>query len=232
MKKLSKWIIGGIVLVAIFFLASEGLNYYLKGPKMQINAILVSGKSEDINEAKEVYKDNTKYTKEYKYKMVVKEETNIADNGEEVTITNKQMLITKNTVKEMIKDQIFREKTSENGDIKTELLTEMPNIDSDKNIILGSDYENTVSEVNINGLNIPVVYGCYSWIGYVPSDSCKIIVDDSTYESIDGEELEMSLIRLKKSKLDLRNVKDQMAVKSEISDVSEEIDVNFAIIKD
>ena len=199
---------------------------------MPINAILVSGKSEDINEAKEVFKDNTKYIKEYKYKMVVKEETGIADNGEEVTTTNKQMVITKNTVKEMVNDQIFRERTGGSDDLKTELLTEMPNIDSDKNIILGSDYEKALNEVNINGLNIPVVYGCYSWIGYIPSDSFKIIVDDSTYKSIDGEELEMSLIRLKKSKLDLRNVKDQMAVKSEISDISEDIDVNFAIIKD
>ncbi|MBW6411592.1 lipoprotein BA_5634 family protein [Clostridium weizhouense] len=232
MKKISKWIIGGIVLSTIFVSASQGLQYYLKGPKMPINAILVSGNSKDVNQAKEFYKGNTKYTKDYKFKQIVEEKKEVADNGEEITMTNKKILLTKSTVKEMIKDQLFRIRNAEDSGIHTELLTEMPNIDSDKSIILGSDYYKSINKIDVSGVEIPVEYGCYSWFGYLPQEAERIIVDDKTYKSIEGKEVDMSLIRFKKSNLDLRNMKDQLKIKNELSDVSDNIDVNYALIKD
>ncbi|GEM_PF-3000031 len=232
MKRMSKWIIGVVVLVAIFLLASQGLNYYLKGPKKPINAILVGGETEDVKEAKEIYKDNTKYTKDYKYKMVTKEVTGTADDGQQVTTIEKKILFAKDTVKSMIKDQAFRVNVDGNIDLNTELLTEMPNIDSNKSIILGSEYDKKINEIDINGVNIPVVYGCYSWIGYLPSEGRIVIMDDNMYASMDGKELDMSLIRLKKSNLDLRNIQDQTKIKNELSDVSDNIEINYTNIKD
>lgn len=232
MKNLSKWIIGAVVLVAIFALASEGLQYFLKGSKMPFNAIMVTGDSVDVDEAKELYKDDTKYTKDYKGKMIVKEETTVADDGTEVTYTTRHLLLTKDIAKEMLKDNLFRTNIGEDGSIETEVLKDIPNIDSAKNIFFDSDYNKDKTEVEVKGVTIPAEYGSYSWIGYIPMDAGLIIVDDETYNSFEEEEIALSLIRFNKEKLDLRNPKDKAKVENKLSGILDNIDLSYIIVDD
>jgi len=42
MKKINRWILGGVIAVGVFVLASQGLQYVLKGPKKPFNVILDS----------------------------------------------------------------------------------------------------------------------------------------------------------------------------------------------
>lgn len=231
MKNLSKWIIGGVVLVAIFVLASEGLQYYLKGSKMPFDGILVIGNGVDVNEAKERYKDDTKYTKDYKGKMIVKEETSVSDDGTEVTYTTRHLLLTKDTAKEMLKDNLFRTNIGDGGEIKTELLKGIPNIDSEKNIFFDSPYNEDKTEVEVNGVTIPAEYGSYSWIGYFPIDAWLIIVNDETYSSFKEEEINLSLIRFNKEKLDLRNPKDKAKVENKLSGILDNIDISYISVE-
>lgn len=73
MKKYTKLIVSSLVLIGIFVLVSQGLQYLLKGNKMPFNAILVTGDKVDVNEAKDAFRDNTKDVIDYKGKMIVEE---------------------------------------------------------------------------------------------------------------------------------------------------------------
>lgn len=231
MKKISKLILGGVIVIGIFALASQGLQYYLKGPKMPFNAILVSGKSEDVKEAKEIYKDNTKYTKDYKYKIVNLEET-VVDDIEKVKDTQTYIVITKDTVKTMIKDQIFREKIDKTSNLDTQLLKEMPNIDGNETLFLGGDYYKDISKLNIQGIELSMKYGNYSWMGYHPPKGTIIITDNKTYDALKGSELDMTLIRFKKGTLDVREASDMAKVRNTLSSVADNIEINHSIIED
>jgi len=231
MKKINKWILGGVIAVGVFALASQGLQYVLKGPKKPFNAILVSGKSEDVKEAKEIYKDNTKYTKDYKYKIVTQDEP-VVENGEKLKNTQTYIVMTKDTVKAMINDQIFREKIDETASLDTQLLKEMPNIDGNETLILGGDYYKDMSKLNIEEIELSMKYGNYSWMGYHPPKGTIIITDDKTYDALKGSELDMTLIGFKKGTLDLREASDMAKVRNTLSGVADNIEINYSIIEE
>ncbi len=231
MKKINKWILGGVIAVGVFVLASQGLQYVLKGPKKPFNAILVSGKSEDVKEAKEIYKDNTKYTKDYKYKIVTQDEP-VVENGEKLKNTQTYIVMTKDTVKAMINDQIFREKIDETTSLDTQLLKEMPNIDGNETLILGSDYYKDISKLNIEEIELSMKYGNYSWMGYHPPKGTIIITDDKTYDALKGSELDMTLIGFKKGTFDLREASDMAKVRNTLSGVADNIEINYSIIEE
>lgn len=231
MKKINKWILGGVIAVGIFTVASQGLMYVLKGPKKPFNAILVSGKSEDVKEAKKIYKDNTKYTKDYTYKIVTEEKT-VVEDGKELKDTKTYIVITKDTVKAMIKDQIFREKIDETSNLDTQLLKEMPNIDGNETLLLEGAYYKDISKLNINGVELSMKYGNYSWMGYLPPNGTIIIADDKTYDALKGSELDMTLIRFKKGTLDVREASDMAKVRNTLSGVADNIQINYSIIED
>lgn len=231
MKKINKWIFGGVIAVGVFALASQGLQYVLKGPKKPFNAILVSGKSADVKQAKEIYKDNTNYTKDYTYKIVT-EEKPVVEDGKELKDTKTYIVITKDTIKTMIKDQIFREKIDETSNLDTQLLKEMPNIDGNETLMLGSDYYKDISKLNIEGVELSMKYGNYSWMGYLPPEGTIIITDDKTYDALKGSELDMTLIRFKKGTLDLRETSDMAKVRNTLSSVADNIEINYSIIED
>lgn len=218
MKKYTKWIIGSVILVGIFVLASESLQYFLKGNKMPFNAILLAGDSVDVNEGKEIFKDNTKAIKDYKGKIIVKHETVKELDGSEITREYKKLLLTKSTAKEMLKEKIFRTNIGEGSTIKTEVLETIPNIDSAKNIFFESPYNKDVTELEVGDVTIPVEYGSYSWMGYFPTIAI-VIADDETYNSFDVEEANLSLIIFEKGKLDLRNPKDKALIENKLSGV-------------
>ncbi len=231
MKKINKLILGGVITVGIFALASQGIQYVLKGSKMPFNAILVSGKSEDVKGAKEIYKDNTKYTKDYKYKIVTQDEP-VVENGEKLKNIQTYIVITKDTVKAMIKDQIFREKIDETSNLDTQLLKEMPNIDGNETLILGGDHYKDISKLNIQEIELSMKYGNYSWMGYHPPKGTIIITDDKTYDALKGSELDMTLIRFKKGTLDLRETSDIAKVRNTLSGIADNIEINYSIIED
>jgi hypothetical protein len=238
MKKINKWIIS-IFSIVLIISGTNGIKNYLRGPSRPINSIIVSGNIKDVNKAKEIYKDNTKYTKDYKYKILTKTEKATDENGKPLIEKGKQLIdefnyliINKRTAKEMLKNQVLRVRKDKeiNGNIETEILTDIPNIDGDKCIYLGSPYEEL--KLDINGKNIPIEYGSYAWIGYYPSEVGPIIItDDETYKSIDNEEKVFSLIRLEKGRKDLRNAKDKEKVEQKLLGVPN-IVINYAEIQD
>ncbi|MGL5353824.1 MAG: lipoprotein BA_5634 family protein [Clostridium sp.] len=232
MKKYTKLIVSSLVLVGIFVVVSQGLQYLLKGNKMPFNAILVTGDKVDVNEGKEVFKDNTKEIKDYVGKMIVEETKKINDDGTEFILEDKKLLLNKNNAKEMLKNQIFRTRIGETDDIVTEVTKEIPNIDSAKNILFGSDYDKTKTEMEVKGIKIPVEYGSYSWLGYYPLPVEIIIVDDETYNLFNQEEINLSLIKFNNSKFDLRNPKDKAIIENKLSGIFDNVDISYVQIKE
>lgn len=239
MKKKAKL---GFAVVAVMLLVvgvQQGLKYYLQGPPRPFNSILISGETEDVNKGKEIYKDNTKYTKDYKYKTITTKcrkldengNPKIDEDGKEVFYEYTDLVITKDTAKQMLNDQVLRLiKNPGSGSIETILLESIPNINSDKAIYFGSG-EDKDKKLEINGKDIPLEYGSYSWIGYYPSEQGTLmIIDDETYKSIDDKEKTMSLIRFAKGKKDLRNAKDKAEVKEKLAD-TQIIEINYANVE-
>lgn len=227
MKKISKLVLGVVAISLLVVGVQKGIKYYLQGPPRAFNSILISGELESVNKAKEIYKDNTKYTKDYKYKIVTNTEkmldekgnVEIGEDGKEISVESKFLVITKDTAKEMLKEQVLRTlKNPGSGSIETVVLESIPNIDTDKTIYFGD--ENKDKKLEINRKDIPLEYGSYSWLGYYPSEQGSLIVtDDETYKSIEDKEQIMSLIRFDKGKKDLRNTKDKEEIKEKLSKV-------------
>lgn len=227
MKKISKLVLGVVAISLLVVGVQKGIKYYLQGPAREFNSILISGELENVNKGKEIYKDNTKYTKDYKYRIVTNTEkmldekgnVEIGEDGKEISVESKFLVITKDTAKEMLKEQVLRTlKNPGSGSIETVVLESIPNIDTDKTIYFGD--ENKDKKLEINRKNIPLEYGSYSWLGYYPSEQGSLIVtDDETYKSIEDKEQIMSLIRFDKGKKDLRNTKDKEEIKEKLSKV-------------
>lgn len=238
MKKISKLVLGVVAISLLVVGVQKGIKYYLQGPAREFNSILISGELENVNKGKEIYKDNTKYTKDYKYKIVTNTEkmldekgnVEIGEDGKEISVESKFLVITKDTAKEMLKDQVLRTlKNPGSGDIETKLLESIPNIDTDKTIYFGN--ENKDNKLEINEKNIPLEYGSYSWIGYYPSEQGGLIVtDDETYKSIEDKEKAMSLIRFNKGKKDLRNAEDKEEIKQKLSK-AQITEINYANVE-
>lgn len=238
MKKTSKLITSGIAIILLAVGIQQGLKYYLQGPPRPFNAILISGSAESVKKGKEVYKDNTKYTKDYKYKIAITDsgkvldengKPEIGDDGKELTYEYKSLVISKDTAKKMLKDQVLRVKVSKEGSIQTTVLESIPNIDTKKTLYFGMENKDKI--VKINGKKVPVEYGSYSWIGYYPSEQGELIItDDETYKSIQDEEKDMSLIRFAKGKKDLRNAKDKEEINKQLinTQISE---INYANVE-
>lgn len=227
MKKTSKLVLGVVAISLLVVGVQKGIKYYLQGPAREFNSILISGELENVNKGKEIYKDNTKYTKDYKYKIVTNTEkmldekgnVEIGEDGKEISVESKFLVITKDTAKEMLKEQVLRTlKNPGSGSIETVVLESIPNIDTDKTIYFGD--ENKDKKLEINRKDIALEYGSYSWVGYYPSEQGSLIVtDDETYKSIEDKEQIMSLIRFDKGKKDLRNTKDKEEIKEKLSKV-------------
>lgn len=232
MKKISKLILGVVAVSLLVVGAQTGIKNYLQGPARPFNSILISGNIENSNKAKEIYKDNTKYTKDYKYKTVTNIEKSVDEDGKEQTYENKYLIITKSTAKEMLKDKVLRKKKDKDpssGSLETVVLESIPNINTDKSIYFG--YPSEDKKLEINSKNIPLEYGSYSWIGYYPSNEGSLIItDDNTYKSIENEEKVISLIKFKKGTKDLRDSKDKIEVNKKLTKI-QNIEINYANIK-
>lgn len=243
MNKITNWTLGALAVMLVVAGGAKGvkeIRTYFKGEPWPFNSILVSGNIESIDKAKEIYKDNTKYTKNYKYKIVTKTEKALdengkvlMENGKEVTNEYKYLVITKDTAKEMLKDGVIRERKSkenDDGNLDTNVIKNIPNIDGEKSIFFGRP--DTEIKFEVNGKKVPTVHGIYGWIGYYPTEQGTIIItDDDTYKSINEEEKYMSLIRFKKGKMNVRNAKDKEAVKQKLSNIKD-IEINYANVED
>ncbi|GAA0706554.1 hypothetical protein GCM10008904_15270 [Paraclostridium ghonii] len=242
MNKITKWTLGALAVMLVFAGGAKGvkeIRTYFKGEPWPFNSILVSGNIESIDKAKEIYKDNTKYTKNYKYKTVTKTEKSLdekgkvlMENGKEVTYEIKYFVITKDTAKEMLKDGVIRQKKNEES-LDTQVIKSIPNIDGDKSLFFGRP--DTEIKFEVNGKKVPTVHGIDGWIGYYPLGGTtivtEIITDDDTYKSINEEEKYMSLIRFKKGKMNVRNAKDKESVNQKLSNVKY-IEIDYANVED
>lgn len=249
MKKSSKFIIGISVTVVLVVGVKQGLKYFLQGPARPFNSILITGEPANINKAKDMYKDNTKETKEYKYKAVLNIEKILDENGNviiekpldkngkeiedakgiEQIKENRFLVITKSTAKEMLKDQVLRVKKDQeptSGNIQTEVLKSIENIDSNKNIFLGRLQSDNV--MDIDGTKVKLEQGDQTWIGYYPDeDGYVVIANDSTYNSIKEDEKTIGLIKFKNGNKDLRNAKDKAEPIEKLSNI-QDIEIDYA----
>lgn len=242
MKKIVKIILFILISVAIFLLASKGINRYLYGEPMPFNGILVSGDKDSVNEAKEAFKDNTKYIKDYKFKIVTEEKEEVADNGEKIKYTDRYVFMTKETSEAMLNDQILRERREDTTGLESDLLKELPEIKDGKSLIFQKGYyfddEKKVDlekTIDIKGKEIDVIYGGDWRIGLIPIGLGKVIVTDNyTYKNIEGVETNMSLIRFEKGTKDYRKAKDQKEVTDKLSNIDNlDIDnINYIFIKE
>lgn len=252
MKKTNKIVLGVAATLLLVVGVQQGLKYYLQGAPRPFNALLISGDTQNVNKAKDIYKDETKETKDYKYKTVINKEKALDENGNvviekpldkngkeiegaegvELIYEHKFLVITKSTAKEMLKDQILRVRKDEDpssGSLETVVLENIKEIDSDKSIYLGYPEKNKKMEVN--GNTIPLQQDSYSWIGYYPSaEGTIVITDDNTYESIDDKEKVMSLMKFKKGNRDLRNAEDKAEPTERLVNIPN-IEINYADIK-
>lgn len=142
------------------------------------------------------------------------------------------MVLNKDTAKEMLKDQVIRvrkDQNPESGNIQTNVLEEIKDIDTDKNIFLGDRRSN--ENIQINGKKIDLEQDKQSWIGYYPdADGYIIVANDETYNSIQDKEKTIGLIKFDKGTKDLRNVKEKNEPKEKLSGI-ENIEIDYANTK-
>ncbi|MGL5479749.1 MAG: lipoprotein BA_5634 family protein, partial [Clostridium sp.] len=89
-----------------------------------------------------------------------------------------------------------------------------------------------VREEKIGNKKIKVRYGFYGWLGLHPQEAKIILVDDKTYNSIDGEIKEVSVIRFNKNKYDLREKDDQGKIKEELKGLTDNIKIGYINLED
>ncbi|MHC1747687.1 MAG: lipoprotein BA_5634 family protein [Cellulosilyticaceae bacterium] len=234
MKKLIKLLIGAGVLLIAAGGVQTGIKYYLQGPARPFNALIISGGMENVNQAKAIYKDNTKYTKDYRYKMVINKEKVLDENGKAVLIDgveevyeNKFFVITKDTARAMLNDQLLRvrkEQDPQSGSIETEILESIEDIDGNKSIFLGNPQ--MMRAIEINGTKVDLEQGKQSWIGYYPDAGSLVITDEHTYNAIKEEDITISLIRFAEGTKDLRNAEDKAEPTQKLSQV-QNIDIDY-----
>lgn len=248
MKKPTKIVIGIAATLLLVVGVKQGLKYYLQGPARPFNGLLISGNIENVNKAKEVYKEDTKESKEYKYKAVLNVEKMLDENGNiilekpldkngkeikdaegiEQIKENRFLVITKSTAKEMLKDQVLRVKKDQeptSGNIQTEILENIEDIDGNKNMFLGNKQRDKI--MKINDTKITLKQGYETWIGYYPDeDGDVVIVDDNTYNSIKEDEKTIGLVKFKNKNKDLRSAEDKAEPIERLSNV-ENIQIDY-----
>lgn len=239
MKKKIKILVGVIILAALIFGLQQGLKYFLQGPARYFNSAIVSGSAQNVEAAKEALMESSQESKDYFYKTVYYKTEALDENGQPLKDqdTGEQLyneysfiVLSKSTAHQMLDAQMFRVKEEEipDGSIATVPMTEIKGLDSQENLYFGAPGESV--EMTIDGTSIPLTYANYAWIGYAPEPATVVILNDEEYNSIPGEQMQISMIRLKGGKKDLRDNSSKDAVISQLSAIPE-IDIDYTYAK-
>ncbi|MGE7929607.1 lipoprotein BA_5634 family protein [Lysinibacillus xylanilyticus] len=222
-----KKIIGLVLVIAIFIGIGFGVKRFIEGPPQSVNGILVIGKEKEVNKVKQLYKNKTKQTVDYKMKFIEtkKGESNL-----------KYAVINKSTAEQLVKKGIIRARKDPNSvSIISEPVHEIKELSGSLNLLYSlSDYDMVDHQIDLNGQMIPVHYVKHQiWVGYIPMD--LVILNDQTYDELADPESIITLLQLNSgSKFDYKDKEKTSQVFREIESVypDSEDKVNFVDIED
>lgn len=222
-----KKIIGLVLIIAIFIGIGFGVKRFIEGPPQSVNGILVIGTEKEVNKVKQLYKNKTKQTVDYKMKFIEtkKGESNL-----------KYVVINKSTAEQLVKKGIIRARKDPNSvSIISEPVHEIKELSGSLNLLYSlSDYDMVDHQIDLNGRMIPVHYVKHqAWIGYIPMD--LVILNDQTYDELADPESILTLLQLNSgSKFDYKDKEKTNQVFKEIESVypDSEDKVNFVDIQD
>lgn len=222
-----KKIIGLVLVIAIFIGIGFGVKRFIEGPPQSANGILVIGTEKEVNTVKQLYKNKTKQTVDYKMKFIVtkKGESNL-----------KYAVINKTTAEQLVKKGIIRARKDPNSvSIISEPVHEIKELSGSLNLFYSfSDGDLEFHQLDLNGQMIPVHYVKHqAWIGYIPMD--LVILNEHTYDELADSESILTLFQLNSgSKFDYKDKEKTNQVFKEIENVypDSEDKVNFVDIED
>ncbi|KMY31803.1 hypothetical protein ACZ11_06325 [Lysinibacillus xylanilyticus] len=222
-----KKIIGIVLVIAIFIGIGFGVKRFIEGPPQSVNGLLVIGTEKEVNKVKQLYKNKTKQTVDYKMKFIVtkKGESNL-----------KYAVINKTTAEQFVKKGIIRARKDPNSlSIISEPVYEIKELNGSLNLLYSFDDKDMVDhKIELNGQMIPVHYVKHqAWVGYIPMD--LVILNDQTYDELTDPESIITLFQLNSgSKFDYKDKEKTNQVFKEIKGVysDSEDKVNFVDIQD
>ncbi|QOT01025.1 hypothetical protein JNUCC42_10440 [Brevibacterium sp. JNUCC-42] len=226
-----KKIIVFVLVIVIFAGIGFGVKRFVEGPSQSVNGILVIGTENDLNEVKQLYKDNTKQTSDYKIKLVttkvvtkLPEETQKKLDQEFETSYDKYSVINRSTAEQFVKKGIIRaRKDPDNASLISVPVTSIKELSDDHNLFYSfTDYKMKNGQIDLNGQMVPVQHVKHQlWIGYGGIDEAidLVILDDQTYNKLTEAESTLSMIQFKKGGFDYKNKDKMNKVLKEIENV-------------
>ncbi|UHA73350.1 lipoprotein BA_5634 family protein [Paenibacillus sp. 481] len=237
-----KKIIGFVLVIVIFAGIGFGVKRFVQGPSQLVDGILVISTEKDAIKVKELYKDNSKQTIDYKLKLVTTtkstklSEADQKETGQQFDIRYIQYsVVNRSTAEQLVKKGIIRARKDPNSaSILSEPVTSIKELSSGQNLYYSMhDAEMINNQIDLNGQMIPVQYVEHQqWIGYSPMD--LVIVDDKTYNQLTEPESTLSLIQFQNGRFDYKNKDKINEVLKEIGNVyADSADkVNFVDVQD
>ncbi|KEQ22439.1 lipoprotein BA_5634 family protein [Paenibacillus tyrfis] len=238
-----KKIIVFVLVIVIFAGIGFGVKRFVEGPSQSVNGIVVIGTEKDVNKVKQLYKDNTKQTIDYKLKLVTtKKTTKLSEQDQKETGKEfetrdiKYSVVNRSTAEQFVKKGIIRaRKDPDSSSIISEPLTGIKELSNGHNLFYSSsDFELKNGQIDLNGQMVPVQYVKHqAWIGYRPTTDL-VIVDDQTYNKLTEAESTISLIHFQKGSFDYKNKGETNKVLNEIGNVyaGSEDKVNFVDVQE
>lgn len=237
-----KKIIGFVLVIVLFAGIGLGVKRYIEGPSQPANGITVIGTEKDVNAVKQLYKDNTKQTFDYKIKLVTTTiTTKIAEedrdeSGQEVDISYiKYSVITRSTAEQFMKKGIIRARQDPgSSSIISDPVTAIKELTNGQNLLFSLFDETKNNQIDLNGQMVPVQYVKHqAWIGYMPTMDL-VIVDDQTYNKLKEAESTLSLIHFQNYSYDYKNKEKVNKILDEIRSVypDSKDKVNFVDVQD
>lgn len=238
-----KKILGFVLVIIIFAGIGFGVKRFVDGPSQPVDGIVVIGTEHDVNKVKQLYKDNTKETLDYKLKLVTtKEITKLSEQSQKEsglefdTRYIKYSVVNRSTAEQFISKGIIRaRKDPESSSIISEPVTSIKELSSGQNLYFSSSDANMKNnQIDLNGQMVSVQYVKHqAWIGYIPQMDL-VIVDDQTYNKLAEAESTLSLIHFQKRSFDYKKKDKVNQVLQEISKVyaDSEDKINFVDVQD
>jgi Uncharacterised lipoprotein family len=238
-----KKVIGFLLVIVIFAGIGFGVKRFVEGPSQPVDGVLVIGTEKDANKVKELYKDNTKQTMDYKMKLVTTKkitkltEQDQKETGQEFeTREIKYSVVTRSTAEQFVKKGILRARQDpDSTSIISDPVTRIKELSNGQNLFYSSsDYEMKNNQIDLNGKMVPVEYVNHQmWIGYIPQADL-VIVDDQTYSQLTEAESTLSLIQFENGSFDYKKKDKVNQVLQEIGNVyaNSEDKVNFVDVQD
>ncbi|WP_028596816.1 lipoprotein BA_5634 family protein [Paenibacillus assamensis] len=238
-----KKIIGFLVIIIIFAGIGFGVKRYVEGPSQPANGILVMGTEQDVNKVKQLYKDETKQTSDYKLKLVTTtQKTELSEQdqkelGQQFDIRHMNYsVITRTTAEQFIQKGIIRQRKDPNSSsMISDPVTTIKELSAGHNLLFSlSDEQLKNNQLDLNGQMIPAQYVKHqAWIGYIKWMDL-VIVNDQTYNKLAETETTISLIPFQKRSFDYKNKVKMNEIISEIEQVypGSEEKINFVDVQE